>query len=132
MKFDKLIKSNLKSYKRIRVYVDEYLKFKYAVNQKAKYESLNEQEKLDRSRHDHIEGSISIPSKQLVDYYSVQSNYWSVIKAIRSKKDTIKVAFLVVFDTVFPFWKVFESMFTDPVFDPYIVVVPNISQTHDY
>lgn len=44
----------------------------------------------------------------------------------------IRVAFIVVFSSVFPVRPVFELMLNDSVFKPYIVVVPNVSRTYKY
>ena len=128
MNYDKLIKSNCKSYQRIRAYFEEYSKFKIASNQITKYESI-----LDSiNNYNNNKNPTSISPKKLINYYSVHSRYWTIIKKLRSTKSAIKVAFLVIYDTVFPYWKVFESMLSDPVFDPYIVVIPNISRTYSH
>ena len=86
MKFDTIVKSNYKFYKRIRVYIDEYSRFRYAVTQKANYELQCEQDNSQNNRYNDTRGASTVLSKQLVDYYSVQSNYWSTIKSIKSKK----------------------------------------------
>jgi hypothetical protein len=44
----------------------------------------------------------------------------------------IKVAFVVVFDSVFPTKPIFEKMLADDIFDPYIIVVPNASRSFKY
>lgn len=44
----------------------------------------------------------------------------------------VKVAFIIVFNSVFQYGMVFEAMLKDEKFDPYIIVAPNISRTHEY
>ncbi len=54
-----------------------------------------------------------------------------IIKKIQNKVkngNKIKVAFLVVFDSVFPAENIFKKMLDDNIFSPYIVVIPDISR----
>lgn len=132
MGLDTITRLRFKPYQRIKIYADEDSKFKYASDQKSYYESLCVQNNYENTCHACSEELNLVAPEQLVDYYTVQSRYLSVIHSIRSKKGAIRVAFLVVFDTVFPYWKVFDSMLKDHVFDPFIVVVPNISRSFDY
>ena len=40
----------------------------------------------------------------------------------------IKVGFMVVFDSVFPAKPLFEKMLNDPIFEPFILIIPDISR----
>ena len=65
-------------------------------------------------------------------FYKCQKHYSSVRKNIHKqylKTGKIKVAFLVVFNSVFPARTIFEKMLNDSVFEPVIFVVPNVSST---
>lgn len=68
-------------------------------------------------------------------FKAVQKHYREVectIKSIYEKNGVIKVAYIIVFNSVFPCRPVFEEMCKDPAFDPYIIVAPNISGTYKY
>ncbi len=68
-------------------------------------------------------------------FYQVQREYKKKerhIKRLYRKSGRIKAAFIVVFNSVFPERPVFEKMLEDNVFDPYIIVAPNISRTYQY
>lgn len=74
-------------------------------------------------------------NREVSKFYKVQRHYKKVTKVLTKvykKTSKLKVAFLVVFNSVFPVRPVFELMLKDPVFDPYIIVVPNISRTYKY
>lgn len=43
----------------------------------------------------------------------------------------IKVGFFVVFDSVFPARPLFEKMIDDEIFEPFIVVIPDVSRGYD-
>ncbi len=61
--------------------------------------------------------------------------YPAKVEAVREqvrRTGKIKVAFLNLFNGVFPFQAVFEKMLTDEAFDPWIIVIPNISRTQEY
>ena len=63
------------------------------------------------------------------------SRYPAKIRAIRKvyrSTKKMKVAFLVLFNGVFPFRAVFEKMCTDSHFDPWIIVIPNATRTREY
>ncbi len=67
--------------------------------------------------------------------YLTYSRYPAKIRAIRESYRTthkIKVAFLVLFNGVFPFRAVFEKMSGDAHFDPWIIVIPNATRTREY
>lgn len=59
----------------------------------------------------------------------VHKNY-SVIKSKLRKKEQkgkkIRVCFLVIYDSVFPAKHIFEKMCDDNVFEPYILVIPDV------
>ena len=68
-------------------------------------------------------------------FFKNQRRYRSAIRTLRKQhlnSNKIKVAFLVVFDSVFPAKPIFEKMLDDAVFEPVIIVVPNVSKTMKY
>lgn len=66
-------------------------------------------------------------------FMKVQSRYKKVLKKIRNgKKKKMKVAFLVMFKESFPSRRIFELMVNDNYFDPYIIVIPNVSRSIRY
>ncbi len=130
--FDRITTSNCNSDQKFVISSNEKLRLKFAFDQKEYYESLCTKGLSENSTHDGTEDNNQEMMRKLLRYYSIQLKYGSVIDHIKSEKGAVKVAFLVIFDTVFPYWKVFESMCADPVFDPYIVVIPNVSRSHEY
>lgn len=52
------------------------------------------------------------------------------IAAVRGRP--LKVAFLVVFDSVFPLENVFRLMLSDRDFDPHVVVIPDVSRGNEH
>lgn len=68
-------------------------------------------------------------------FFKLQAGYVKKVSQIIAKKDKngkIKVAFIVVFKSVFPTRPIFEKMCADPNFDPYIVAAPNVGRTMKY
>lgn len=68
-------------------------------------------------------------------FNKIQNTYSKKQKEIHKifqENGKIKVAFIVVFSSVFPTKSVFEKMIGDDVFDPYIIVAPNISRSYKY
>lgn len=68
-------------------------------------------------------------------YTAVQNGYEKkkrriILKAQASGK--LKVAFVVLFDSVFPTRTIFEKMLERKEFDPYIIVVPNVYNSFKY
>lgn len=62
-------------------------------------------------------------------------SYEDKIAVIREKYSDgrpLKVAFLVLFNGVFPFGAVFEKMLADPRFDPWIIIIPNTERDDAY
>lgn len=75
--------------------------------------------------------------KQLPNFkfLRVQWSYPGKLRRIAKKaqrEGSVKVAFLLVFNSVFPTRPVFEAMLENDRFDPYIVIAPNVSRTHVY
>lgn len=76
--------------------------------------------------------------KRRISYFSfwkLQHDYKKKMKRINisaAAEGKIKVAFILVFNSVFPTRPVFEAMLKHPRFDPYIVVAPNVSRGHRY
>lgn len=68
-------------------------------------------------------------------FWKLQRQYKKKLKRISLQAGAdgkIKVAFILVFNSVFPTRPVFEAMLKNPRFDPYIVVAPNVSRGHRY
>jgi hypothetical protein len=58
-------------------------------------------------------------------------HYDEVIKLIKAKIKSgikIRVAFLICYDSVFPVKSFFEKMLLDTMFDPFIIIIPDISR----
>ncbi len=65
------------------------------------------------------------------EYKKVYNGYPEKIKAIRkiyAENKVLKVAFLTIFDSVFPGQPVFEKMLAMDEFDPYIIVMPDVDK----
>lgn len=63
------------------------------------------------------------------------NSYSRKIKILRNKyanEGKIKIAFLVIFNSIFPTKPLFEAMLEDSTFDPYIIVIPNVSRSLKY
>lgn len=78
---------------------------------------------------------MSRTKKTTAKFNKAQKHYRKVVRKLSSqykKGDKIKVAFIVVFSSVFPVRPIFELMLQDSIFNPYIVVVPNVSRTYKY
>lgn len=70
-----------------------------------------------------------------VSFWRIQRQYQGKLKRINktaAAEGKIKVAFILVFNSVFPTRPVFEAMLKNPRFDPYIVIAPNVSRGHRY
>ncbi len=52
--------------------------------------------------------------------------------AIKKRKRPIKVAFMVVFESVFPLENVFRLMMEEKDFNPYIIVIPDVSRGSEH
>ena len=76
--------------------------------------------------------------KRRISYFSfwkLQRQYKQKLKRINvsaKAEGKIKVAFILVFNSVFPTRTVFEAMLKHPRFDPYIIIAPNVSRGHRY
>ena len=53
----------------------------------------------------------------------------SFLRTVRERP--LKVCFCVIFDSVFPLARVFELMFDDDSFDPYILVIPDVGNGNE-
>jgi len=65
-------------------------------------------------------------------YKRTQDAYPAKIAALQlyAKEHTqLRAAFLVIFSSVFPSEPIFEKMLEDPVFDPYIIVIPDMQRS---
>lgn len=98
-------------------------------------------ELFDKNYNEFINYKKNIPKENLVKdthivsddakkFYKVQDSYkkkkTAIIKKYKKQKK-ISVGFIVVFNSVFPIRPVFELMLNDNVFDPYIVVAPDVA-----
>lgn len=73
--------------------------------------------------------------KKRTDYYKNQKKYnkkIEVVKEIFEQEGSLKVAFLVIFDSVFPTRPIFEEMLQLDRYEPYIIVIPDISRGREY
>ncbi len=50
---------------------------------------------------------------------------------LKAKHSKIKVCFYVVFDSSFSAYSIYEKMFTDDMFEPFIVVIPDVARGND-
>lgn len=69
------------------------------------------------------------------EYLKVQRGYKEKASRIAEKykeRGKINVAFVVLFDSVFPTRPVFEKMLKDDMFNPYIIVIPNVYNSYKY
>ncbi|MCX2717880.1 hypothetical protein OQH61_09055, partial [Helicobacter sp. MIT 21-1697] len=57
--------------------------------------------------------------------------YRSIIQSI-SRRNPIRVAFLVKYDSMFPAQKIFELMLEDSVFEPFIIVMPDTHRGEEH
>ena len=79
-----------------------------------------------------------LEAKRRISYASfrnLQRQYKQKLKRINvsaKAEGKIKVAFILVFNSVFPTRTVFEAMLKHPRFDPYIIIAPNVSRGHRY
>lgn len=65
-------------------------------------------------------------------YRKTQNSYPAKIAALRSyvqEHKQLRAAFLVIFSSVFPSEAIFEKMLSDPIFDPYIIVIPDMQRS---
>ena len=72
---------------------------------------------------------------KIANYCKVQGSYKTKIAYVKDQLEVngkLKVAFLVVFDSVFPSRPIFEEMLDMSIFDPYIIVIPDISRGRNY
>lgn len=85
-----------------------------------------------------LDGLVSVAKKIINDdhkFIKAQKHYKSAIRKIRRnyhKRGKLKVAYLVVFNSVFPAKPIFEKMLSDASFEPTIIVVPNVEGTMKY
>ncbi len=68
----------------------------------------------------------------LNELIGLQNRYNKTIELIKRKKTKITVAFLVLFKQTFSSAPLFKAMIEDGEFDPYIVVIPNVSRSLVY
>ncbi|MGI6747116.1 MAG: hypothetical protein ACOX4V_02525 [Anaerovoracaceae bacterium] len=65
-------------------------------------------------------------------YKNVQNSYSAKIEVLKNhvqKYGKVKVAFLVMFSSVFPCEPIFEQMLDDDLFDPFIIIIPDMQRS---
>ena len=68
-------------------------------------------------------------------FYLNQKKYLYVIEKIRDKVKRgkkIRVCFFVMYDGSFSYKPLYEEMLEDKIFDPFIVIIPDISRGEDH
>lgn len=60
--------------------------------------------------------------------FFLNKNFFNLKRKLKKTNNKIKVAFLVVFDSVFPASPLFELMLKDEMFEPYILVIPDVAR----
>lgn len=69
-----------------------------------------------------------------IGFYTVRHNQAVGISYIKKKikqKEKIRIGFYVIFDSVFPAESVFKELLKDPMFAPFILVIPDTSRGED-
>ncbi len=84
-----------------------------------------------KKSHVSLKNPLKMPITKM-SFLHIQQSYGKKIHSIRKIKGRIKVAFFITFKQSFPTRSIFELMMKDDVFDPYIVIAPNISRTLAY
>jgi hypothetical protein len=72
--------------------------------------------------------------RQRKEYYEQKKHYDIICNNLREKIENtkkIKVAFFVIFDSVFPAKSVFEKMLDNDIFDPTIIIIPDVSRGNE-
>lgn len=72
---------------------------------------------------------------QAGDFYLNYSRYKKVIKEIKNKVrngQKIRVCFFVIYDFAFSYRPLYELMLNDDLFDPFIVVVPDLTKGEEH
>lgn len=130
--FDKIVLYNNSSFSNVKLFIDNEFNALYESIGSIRYKILIIIEKV-KIKKGQQKGNSLVKLLKSLKYGLIQKKYNAKLKRIRSNnKDQIKVAFLVIFDTVFPYKKIFELMLDDPFFDPYIIVVPTVSRSFKY
>lgn len=78
-----------------------------------------------------LEGKIILRLQYLQTHFKYKSKI-TYIKNLYETNHKLNVAFLVIFDSVFPTLPVFEKMLKLEDYEPYIIVVPDISRGREY
>lgn len=132
---DNYIKSQLQSFENVKkafpeLTYDEYFNHTYNVVKR-----VSAKDSLKASiKKSHLLYSLAYHYKYR-QYFKVQRSFGKKKQNIRLKylqNGKIRVAFIVLFNAVFPTRPIYEKMLQDSKFDPYIIVAPNISRTMKY
>lgn len=65
------------------------------------------------------------------NFWRIRKNYEQSLKKLRKKSEKgekIRVGYSVIFDSAFPMEPVFEEMLEDDFFEPFLIVIPDISR----
>ncbi len=76
-----------------------------------------------------------IKHRSIKQYREIQSQYQSKIegiKAIYKKTGKIKVLFPIIFKSVFPSEPIFQKMLNNDLFDPYILITPDMERSLEF
>ena len=68
-------------------------------------------------------------------FFNINRKYSDNINRIRKKvasKEKIRVMFFVIYDSVFPSKPLFEKMLMDPMFEPFLIVIPDLTRDEDH
>lgn len=66
-----------------------------------------------------------------IEIQKIQKNYPKVLKKIQLKVqqgEKVNVGFFVIYDSIFPAEPLFKKMLEDDLFNPFIIVIPDISR----
>ena len=80
---------------------------------------------------DIIRGKKKLAFISHIEMYNVQRKYPKIARKLAKKvknREKIRVCFSVVFDSVFSAKPVFEKMLEDEMFEPFILVIPDVSR----
>ncbi len=142
-----LISKELRSFERYKKIVRgngiaEYIEYIHQENrafQKGKIEQLmflpkKIGKKIYRKVHERITRKVK-KYKQEREFGTVIRHYEKVLPVIHNRLRTegkLKVGFVVVFSSTFTYRPIFEAMQKSAEFDPYIIVVPDISRDEEF
>lgn len=148
---EKLINDELKGYERYKKFVPnngimEYIEFIHQENKAANKGQLDHllflPKKASRKVYRKVRGKVvSVVNsrkrayKLRKEYNTVLRHYDNVLVSLKHRlreEGRIKVGFVVIFSSTFTYRPIFEAMQTSKEFDPYIIVVPDVSRSLEF